>query len=59
MKITVHRGMDQIGGNVIEISTDKTKILLDAGLELNPIFLWISSTAQRRYRFCADYCHTV
>lgn len=37
MKITVHRGMDQIGGNVIEISTDKTKILLDAGLELNPI----------------------
>ena len=37
MKLTVHRGMDQIGGNVIEISTDKTKILLDAGLELNPI----------------------
>ena len=37
MKITVHRGINQIGGNVIEISTDKTKILLDAGLELNPI----------------------
>ena len=37
MKITVHRGINQIGGNVIEISTDKTKILLDAGLELNTI----------------------
>ena len=37
MKITVHRGMDQIGGNVIEISTDKTKILLDAGLELETL----------------------
>lgn len=37
MKITVHRGMEQIGGNVIEISTDKTKILLDAGLELETL----------------------
>mgnify|MGYP000582788528 FL=1 len=37
MKITVHRGMNQIGGNVIEISTDKTKILLDAGLELETL----------------------
>ena len=35
MKVNVIRGKNQIGGNIIEISTDNTKILLDAGLELD------------------------
>lgn len=35
MKIHIHRGQNQIGGNIIEIATNTTKILLDAGLELN------------------------
>lgn len=35
MKIHIHRGQNQIGGNIIEIATDTTKILLDVGLELN------------------------
>ena len=35
MKTIIHRGQNQIGGNIIEISTDKTKILLDVGLELD------------------------
>ncbi|MBR6513826.1 MAG: MBL fold metallo-hydrolase [Clostridia bacterium] len=35
MKFHIHRGQNQIGGNIIEISTDRTKILLDAGLELD------------------------
>ena len=35
MKINIIRGQNQIGGNIIEISTDKTKILLDVGLELD------------------------
>lgn len=35
MKIHIHRGQNQIGGNIIEIATDTTKILLDAGLELS------------------------
>ena len=34
MKVNVIRGSGQIGGSIIEISTDKTKIILDAGLEL-------------------------
>ena len=34
MKIHIHRGQNQLGGNIIEIATDTTKILLDAGLEL-------------------------
>lgn len=34
MNINIIRGKNQIGGNIIEISTEKTKILLDAGLEL-------------------------
>lgn len=35
MKIKIHRGQNQIGGNIIEIATDTTKILLDVGLELD------------------------
>ncbi len=35
MKIDIHRGQNQIGGNIIEIATDTTKIILDVGLELD------------------------
>lgn len=35
MNIHIIRGQNQIGGNIIEISTDSTKILLDVGLDLN------------------------
>lgn len=35
MKIYIHRGKNQIGGNIIEIATATTKILLDIGLELD------------------------
>lgn len=34
MKITIHRGIDQIGGCVTEISTQKTRILIDLGQNL-------------------------
>ena len=35
MKVTVHRGANQIGGNIIEVATDMTRIILDLGLELD------------------------
>ncbi len=35
MKVNIIRGKNQSGGNIIEITTEKTKILLDAGLELD------------------------
>ena len=35
MKLHIHRGQNQIGGNIIEISTDTTEILLAVGLELD------------------------
>lgn len=35
MKINIIRGQNQIGGNIVEISTENTKILLDVGLELD------------------------
>ena len=35
MNIVIHRGQNQIGGNIIEVSTEKTRILLDVGLELD------------------------
>jgi ribonuclease J len=35
MKINIIRGKNQIGGNIVEISTAKTKIILDVGLELD------------------------
>lgn len=40
MQITIHRGLNQIGGNIVEISTDSTKILLDSGLELEPVEIY-------------------
>jgi Predicted hydrolase of the metallo-beta-lactamase superfamily len=35
MNIKIHRGANQIGGNIIEVSTAHTKILLDVGLDLD------------------------
>lgn len=35
MNVIIHRGQNQIGGNIIEIATEKTRILLDVGLELD------------------------
>ncbi|KAA6322132.1 Ribonuclease J [termite gut metagenome] len=34
MKITIHRGIDQIGGCITEIATDETRILIDLGQNL-------------------------
>lgn len=34
MKITIHRGVDQIGGCITEITTEKTRILIDLGQNL-------------------------
>lgn len=35
MKLTVYRGTHEIGGSCIEVATDSTRIVLDAGLPLN------------------------
>lgn len=35
MKIKIHRGQNQIGGSIIEIASQSTKIILDVGAELN------------------------
>ena len=35
MKIQIHRGQNQIGGSIIEISTDKTRVIFDAGINLD------------------------
>lgn len=35
MNITIHRGQGQIGGNIIEISSEKARIVLDFGEELD------------------------
>ena len=34
MKITIHRGIAQIGGCITEIATNKDRILIDLGLNL-------------------------
>jgi ribonuclease J len=36
MKVTIHKGSHEIGGNCIQVSSGKTTILLDAGLPLSP-----------------------
>jgi len=35
MEIKIHRGENQIGGNIVEIASETTRILLDVGLELD------------------------
>jgi ribonuclease J len=35
MKLTIHRGTHEIGGTVVELFTDNTRILLDIGLPLS------------------------
>ena len=35
MNIHIHRGQNQIGGSVIEISTESARIFLDIGIELD------------------------
>lgn len=35
MKINIHRGLREIGGNIIEISSNKTRLIVDAGVELD------------------------
>jgi ribonuclease J len=35
MKITIHKGSHEIGGNCIQLSSDNTTLLLDAGLPLS------------------------
>lgn len=36
MQLTIHRGSHQIGGSCIEVSSGNTRIILDAGLPLDP-----------------------
>ena len=35
MKIKIHRGQNQIGGSIIEISSDIARVILDIGIELD------------------------
>lgn len=35
MKIKIHRGQNQIGGSIIEVSSERAKIILDVGTELD------------------------
>lgn len=35
MKITIHRGQNQVGGSIIEISTRNTKVIFDVGMNLD------------------------
>ena len=35
MKIKIHRGQNQIGGSIIEISTDNARVFFDIGIELD------------------------
>jgi ribonuclease J len=36
LKVIIHKGSQEIGGNCIQVSSGKTTILLDAGLPLSP-----------------------
>ena len=35
MNIRIHRGQNQIGGSIIEVSTEQARVFLDIGIELD------------------------
>lgn len=35
MKIKIHRGQNQIGGSIIEVATERVRVIFDAGAELD------------------------
>ena len=35
MNIKIHRGQNQIGGSIIEVSSDIARVILDIGIELD------------------------
>ncbi len=35
MKLIIHRGAKQIGGSCVELATDRTRLIIDAGLPLD------------------------
>lgn len=35
MKVHIHRGQNQIGGSIIEVATDKTRLFFDVGVNLD------------------------
>ncbi|MDL2214233.1 MBL fold metallo-hydrolase [Clostridia bacterium OttesenSCG-928-O13] len=37
MKLKIHRGTKQIGGNIVEVATESTRIILDCGKNLPPL----------------------
>lgn len=37
MRLKIHRGTNQIGGNIVEVATRTTKIILDCGRNLPPL----------------------
>ena len=37
MQIVIHRSVAQIGGNVVEVRSRNTRVILDAGRELPPL----------------------
>lgn len=71
MKITIHRGSSEIGGTCIELATENTRILLDAGLPLatdsgaidlnaiNPDAVIISHPHQDHYGLIPELADTV
>src|SRR5688572_12339784 len=37
VKLTIHRGTKQIGGSCVEVATENTRIIIDAGLPLDDL----------------------
>ena len=35
MVIKIHRGQNQIGGSIIEVSTESTRVVFDVGINLD------------------------
>lgn len=49
MKVTIHRGINQIGGCITEIATSNTRILIDLGLLHETSYLNVDCCKSLKY----------
>ena len=54
-EITFHSGLDTIGGVVMEVQYDHTRLFFEAGTAYNPAFDMFDGTVKVRQNFISDY----
>lgn len=57
VQITIHRGSNEIGATCIELQSDSTSIILDAGLPLDESSASLPASAHHAHALFLSHCH--